>query len=175
MWVFFLHGGRGLFNFVYEVFPQGSILHPFVTVDSGTESSSENGLSLALKSQMTVQGWFEFGFKISDNGTLQPDHVCFQLNLLPSVHSTREMVQETVRKSRAMAPEASAAELMWLSQKYPTDTLQVLLGDLDVEKGATGFLMQFADSLAPALWNTFTDKYQILSVGTQNSLFFLTT
>ena len=85
------------------------------------------------------------------------------------------MVQETVRKSRAMAPEASAAELMWLSQKYPTDTLQVLLGDLDVEKGATGFLMQFADSLAPALWNTFTDKYQILSVGTQNSLFFLTT
>ena len=71
-----------------------------------------------------------------------------------------------------MAPEAAAAELMWLSQKYPMDTLQVLLGDLDVEKGAAGFLVQFADSLAPALWNTFTDKYQILSVGTQNSLFF---
>ena len=44
-----------------------------------------------------------------------------------------------------MAPEAAAAELMWLSQKYPEDVLQVLLGDLDVEKGAVDFL-DFAGS-----------------------------
>ena len=55
------------------------------------------------------------------------------------------MVHEAVRKSRAMAPEAAAAELMWLSQKYPEDVLQVLLGDLDVEKGAVDFL-DFAGS-----------------------------
>ena len=34
-----------------------------------------------------------------------------------------------------MSGEAAMAELMWLSQKYPTEMLFVLLGDLDIAKG----------------------------------------
>ncbi|XP_070196213.1 BLOC-2 complex member HPS6-like [Littorina saxatilis] len=52
----------------------------------------------------------------------------------PAAHNTREMISDAVSRSRSMAPDAAMAELLWMAQKYPEDLLQVLLGDLNVEK-----------------------------------------
>lgn len=49
--------------------------------------------------------------------------------------SEEDIVKEAVSRCHSMTPDAAAAELLWLSAKYPTTLLKVLLRNLDVDKG----------------------------------------